>query len=96
MKIKIVITGQIHGNHRLHSAIVSSGRETTVERPFFDFHIYFKSRKDAEMALWDAYKKLRSLELDFYREGGIRYFSKRQLHYDASKAVIVPVASPDK
>ena len=96
MKTKIVITGQIAGNFKLKTAILSSGLETKVENFFSDFHIFFACKRDAENALRTANKRFKSDDRDFYQEGGIKYFPKSRLFYDASSARIKPVASPDK
>jgi acyl-ACP thioesterase len=87
MKTQIRITGQVAGNNRLHLHLQENAEK--VERFFQDFILIFHTKKEAKKALWTAYKNLKELEPDFYRDGGISYFKGIQLIYDASSAIIV-------
>jgi hypothetical protein len=82
----IHVTGQISGNFTLARAIdcfnVKKGN-------YNSFLMFFDSIKEAKKALKDAFYYLKSEELDFYKNGGIRKDKNNNwLHYDASKAEI--------
>jgi len=86
MKTQISITGQPAGNLRLRLHV---GKEAEkIEQSFCNYTLFFRTKKEAKKALWTAYKNLKELEPDFYRDGGIRYFPGRVLRYDASSAKI--------
>ena len=84
METKIVINGQINGNHRLHNAICTS-KSRTETAAFYGYRIYFKTKKEAKKALWDAYKYMRAEEPE-YAKRGITYLPGEALYYDGSKA----------
>lgn len=87
MKTAITITGQIGGNHRLLSAILSANLETSYgDGMFYSKHIEFRTRKDAYKALSHAWHRLIADEPEF--KHGINYFPKYFIIYDASKASI--------
>jgi hypothetical protein len=87
MKTTIQITGQIGGNHRLLSAILSAYLATSYgDGMFYSKHVEFQTRKDAFKALSVAWHKLIADEPEF--KHGISYSPKWMLHYDASKASI--------
>ena len=87
MKTKIRITGQVAGNFRLKTrlSLTAEGCESW----FNDFLLTFRTKKDAIKALSAAFRDLKELEPDFYRDGGIKYFRGSRLFYDASTARIL-------
>jgi len=85
MKTQISITGQPAGNLRLRLHV---GGAEKIEQSFCNYVLFFRTKKEAKKALWTAYKNLKELEPDFYRDGWIRYFPGRMLIYDASSAKI--------
>ena len=87
MKTKIRITGQTAGNIRLCLHLQSAA--IVEERFFQDYILTFATKKEAKKAISVAYKNLKELEPDFYREGGINYFPGSRLFYDASTAKIL-------
>lgn len=86
MECFIHITGQISGNFTIARAI----DYLNVKRGNFNsFLMFFDSIKKAKKALKDAFYYLKSEELDFYKNGGIRKDKyNNKLLYDASKAEI--------
>lgn len=87
MKTQIRITGQVAGNQKLHLHLHHTAEK--VERSFHDFILTFRTKKEAAASLRTAYKNLKELEPEFYRDGEIRYFHGRHLIYDASTAKII-------
>jgi len=87
MKTVIEITGQEHGNRILKVAIstINCGLKNTN---FGNFELIFKTKKEAVKAMSDAFKKLKSKEVDYYKDGGINYERGVALHYDTSSAII--------
>lgn len=81
MKTYISITGQVNGNSKLKIAI-SGG---IFKKLGNNFYIQFETKKEAEASLKEAFKSLKSEEMDFYNEGGI-YLYNDALNYDASCA----------
>jgi hypothetical protein len=89
MKTQIHITGQIMGNSRLRSAIITADCEE--RRGLFNSYILtFKSKKAAVKALSEGYQYMRREEPGINnRIGGITYSRGHALSYDASRAVIL-------
>jgi len=87
MRTQIKITGQVAGNNRLEMHIQPEALK--VERFFNDRIVFFQTKKEARKALRTAYKNLKELEPDFYRDGGISLVRGELLVYDASKARMV-------
>ena len=83
MKSYISINGQVNGNSKLKTAI-SGG---IFKKLGNNFYIQFETKKEAKVSLKQAFKSLKSEELDFFNEGGI-YLFKEALNYDASCARI--------
>lgn len=86
MKTQISITGQPAGNYRLHMHLQRDAEK--VDQSYANYTLYFRTKKEARKALSQAAKNLKSLEPDFAKEGGIKYWPGWKLIYDASKAVI--------
>ena len=87
MKTQINITGHPVGNLRLRLHV---GKEAEkIEQSFCNYVLFFRTKKEAKKALWTAYKNLKELEPDFYRDRGIRYFPGLMVIYDASSAKII-------
>ena len=86
MKTNIRISGQLAGNNRLHLHLQRNA--DGCECFFHDFILKFRTKKQARQALRQAFKNLKSLEPDFYRDGGISYKPVNGLWYDASSAKI--------
>lgn len=87
MKTQIRITGQVAGNHRLNLHLQPEAEK--VERSFNDFLLTFTTKKGAKKALRQAFKNLKELEPDFYRDGGVSLIRGELLVYDASTVRIV-------
>lgn len=89
MKTEIHITGQIMGNSRLRSAIITADCEE--RRGMFNSYILtFKSKKAAVKALSQGYQYMKSEEPDItHRIGGLNYSRGHALSYDASRAAIL-------
>ena len=87
MRTQIRISGQVAGNNRLHLHINRDAEK--CERFFQDFILTFRTKKEVKKALWNAFRNLKSLERDFYKEGGISYKPGYGLRYDASYAKII-------
>ena len=85
MQTTISISGGINGNSHLKSAICTSNSEEISTR-FGGYKIIFQTKKEANKALWEAYKKLRSEEPKLTH---LRYFAGYSLSYDASRAEIL-------
>ena len=86
MKTQISITGQPAGNLRLRLHVGEEAEK--IEQSFCNYTLFFRTKKEAKKAIYEAYKNLRELEPDFSKEGGISYIPGRILLYDASSAKI--------
>jgi hypothetical protein len=88
MKTEIVISGQIMGNSKLRSAIITA--ECEERRGMFNSYILtFKSKKEATKALSQGYQSMcREMPEEKGASSGIRYSRGSSLSYDASRAVI--------
>jgi len=82
MQTTIYVSGQINGNFALRSALLSTDFEEVKETMFNGFAFRFRTKKQAEKALWQAYKQLRA------QDEQADYHAKDTLYYDASKAYI--------
>lgn len=82
MQTTIYVSGQISGNFALRSALLTSEFEEVKDTMFNGFAFYFRTKKQAEKALWQAYKELKA------RDKQASYHAKDTLYYDASKAYI--------
>lgn len=87
MKTKILITGQPHGNFKLNMHLQNEAEK--AEKSFQDYYLSFHTKKQARAALKGAYMRLRELEPDFYKDGGINLIHGEKLLYDASRAYII-------
>ncbi len=88
MKTEIHITGQIMGNSRLRSAIITS--DCTERRGMFNAYILvFQTKASAINALSKGYQYMcREMPEEKGKISGIRYTRGHSLSYDASRAVI--------
>jgi hypothetical protein len=87
MKTRIVIIGQMSGNHILKSQI---GGYSEIQRRFTDYVLTFDSLKLAKLSLKLAYEMLSADEPEIKdKMSGVRISANgKELYYDASKAVI--------
>ena len=90
MRTTITVTGQINGNFTLRNAIARTGWPEIKDGMFNSFHLTFETKKEAEKALWEAYKILRQDKQDA-QASRLSYSKKSALYYDASKAVICEI-----
>lgn len=88
MKTEIHITGQISGNLRLRSAIITA--ECEEKRGMFNSYILtFRTKESAINALSQGYQHLcNTMPEEKGKISGIRYCRGCSLAYDASRAVI--------
>lgn len=88
MKTQIIISGQINGNHKLRSAIITA--ECKEKSGMFNsFILTFPTKKSAIKALSNAYQSMCAEMPDEKNKiSGINYMRGHSLSYDASKAVI--------
>lgn len=89
MKTAIHITGQIMGNSKLRSAIITA--ECNEKRGMFNSYILeFKTRESAINALSKGYQYMcKEMPAEKGKISGIRYTRGHSLAYDASRAVIL-------
>lgn len=89
MKTAIHITGQIMGNSKLRSAIITA--ECNEKRGMFNSYILeFKTRESAINALSKGYQYMcKEMPEEKGKISGIRYTRGHSLAYDASRAVIL-------
>lgn len=89
MKTEIHITGQIMGNSRLRSAIISAGCQER-KGMFNSIILEFQNKYAAVNALSSGYQYLcREMPEEKGKISGIRYTRGHSLAYDASSAVIL-------
>lgn len=90
MKVNIHITGGIMGNSILESKLWHN-RTDSIKMCFGGFLLKFDTKKDAYNCLKLAFNILKDEEYEYYKNGGITYYSKSRLTYDASIARIQEV-----
>jgi len=89
MKTEIHITGQIMGNSRLRSAIITA--DCTERRGMFNSCILtFNTKEGAINALSQGYQYMcKEMPEEKGKTSGIRYTRGHSLSYDASTATII-------
>lgn len=90
MKTEIYITGQIMGNSKLRSAIITA--DCDERRGMFNSYILTFATKGAALkALSNAYKSFcREMPEEKNQFSGFKYSRGHALSWDASRAVIMP------
>lgn len=89
MKTTIHITGQIYGNAKLRSKIITADCEER-RGMFYSYILTFSTKKAATKALSDAYQSFCSeMPEEKGRLSGFRYARGHVLYWDASKAEIL-------
>ena len=89
MKTQISITGQVNGNCKLKTAIITN--DCTVKKHFQNFTLTFPTKKAAIKALSEGWKYLLRNEdnMEWAKSiSGISYSRGYSLSYDASVAKI--------
>lgn len=88
MKTSIIISGQISGNFKLRSAIVTAECEE-VRGMHNSIYLNFKSKKAAVKALSEGFQYFcRHMPEEKGRMSGFRYSRGSSLYWDASQAIL--------
>lgn len=88
MKTEIVISGQISGNFKLRSAIITAECQER-KGMFYSIILAFPTKKAATKALSTGYQRMiREMPEEKNRIGGINYNRGYSLSWDASRAKI--------
>lgn len=88
MKTEIIISGQISGNHKLRSAIVTAECQER-KGMFYSIILTFPTKKAAKKALSTGYQyMIREMPEEKKGLGGINYSRGYSLAWDASIAKI--------
>jgi hypothetical protein len=88
MKTSIIISGQINGNFKLRSAIITADCEEK-KGMFNSIILVFKSKQAATKALSQGYQAFcKEMPEEKGNMSGFRYSRGSALYWDASKAVL--------